>query len=475
MSKEHLQIERPINNGVMSQNIILLSLAAALLIPTLGVSITNVALPALSHSFNAPLSAVNWVVIAYLVAVTSLVLGAGALSDKFGRKKMMLTGIVIFFGTSLLCALSTKVWILIFARFLQGAGAALILSSTIALAGTLLPKNKTGLAMGLMGTTAAIGTSLGPVLGGMTLAVLSWPFIFWLLAILAGLAFVLCSNGIPDEHVSTLNPKRFDSLGTILLTGTCLFYALAMTSSDLLITLTSVSFLALSFGLFTIFVYSQKKLSSPLIKLSILENKLRNRTLIASIFVNAIAMSTLVIGPYYLTYALGMSTATVGIIMSIGPFIAALSGYPSGKLVDKYSVNPILLLGLCLVILGTLSFAYLPVKFGLYGYIASLLVLSFGRQLFLASHHTFVMHSISDEDKGLASGVINLCKNFGLMTGASLMGGIFGFFLHVKHVSDATTQQLNAAFSTTFIISSIIVLLSLVSLFLTSKQKALSQ
>ncbi len=424
MEEELFKLKQNQNEDVKRQHMPLFGLASALLIPTLGVSISNVALPLISQSFGAPLSEVNWVVIAYLVSVTSLVLGAGALGDKFGRKRLLLTGIGAFSFASMLCALSTTLWMLIGARFLQGLGAAMILSSTLALAGTLLPKRKTGLAMGLMGTIAATGTALGPFVGGITLQLLSWPFVFWFLLPLAGLAYFLCLKFVPSDQARTR---------------------------------------------------SQKKLSSPLINLSLLDNTLRNRTLTASLFVDAIAMSTLVIGPYYLTYALAMSPASVGITMSIGPFIAAMSGYTSGKLVDSCGIKPILLLGLCLVALGSFCFAYLPLLFGIYGYIAALLVLTPGRQLFLASSHTFVIKSVSDKEKGLASGIVNLCKNLGLLTGASLISGLFSFFLNSSSVSDASVEQLNTAFSATFLVSSIFVVLSLVSIVLTSRHKKFSQ
>lgn len=475
MAEEFFKLKQNRNDDVKRQNMTLFGLAIALLIPTLGVSITNVALPSISQSFGAPLSKVNWVVIAYLVSVTSLVLGAGALGDKFGRKRLLLTGIGAFSFASLLCAVSTTLWMLIGARFIQGLGAALILSSTLALIGTLLPKRKTGLAMGLMGTTAATGTALGPFVGGITLQLLSWPFIFWLLLPLAGLAYFLCVKLVPCDQVRMRNVKGLDLIGTGLLSTSCIFYALAMTSGNSIITLTNVIFLAAAISFFIFFIYSQKKLSSPLIDLSLLDNTLRNRTLIASLFVDAIAMSTLVIGPYYLTYALAMSPASVGVTMSIGPFIAAMSGYTSGKLVDSYGIKPILLIGLTLVALGSVCFAYLPLLFGIYGYIAALLVLTPGRQLFLASNHTFVIKSVSDKEKGLASGIINLCKNLGLLTGASFISGIFSFFLKPRSISDANVEQLNTAFSATFLVSSIFVVLSLASIALTSRHRKFSQ
>lgn len=447
----------------------LLSLAIALLTPTLGISITNVALPNLANSFDASISSVSWVVISYLVSVTTFIIGAGVLGDILGRKSLLLLGIGIFSFASLMCALSDNLWMLVAARLIQGFGAAFILSQTLALASSAFPKSQIGSAIGLLSTTAAIGTALGPVVGGLLLDVFGWQSIFWLMFPIGGVSFIFCSKFIPNDlFKSSGTVKQYDFVGTLLLGLSCLLYALSMTAHSTLITISGAVLFLSAMLVFIVFLISQRKCQFPLINLAFFHHTLRNVTLASNFVVDAVAMSTLVVGPYYLTYGLKLSVMEVGMLMAVGPIVAACSGYPSGKLVDLIGVKLVMFLGLSQMFIGVLCFAFLPVLFGVYGYIAALFVLTPGRQLFLTSNHTFVMNSATNKEKGLASGVLNLIKNLGLMTGASMMVGLFASQLKNENVALATQQELAAAFTATFLLAGAVIGISLISIYLFS-------
>src|SRR5262245_34619972 len=120
------------------------ALALTMLLPSLGTSIANVALPSLSQSFGADFAQVQWVVISYLLAVTTLIVGAGRLGDIFGRRRMLLAGIALFTIASLVCALAPSLMLLIAGRALQGAGAALMMSLAVALVGDAVANEQTG-------------------------------------------------------------------------------------------------------------------------------------------------------------------------------------------------------------------------------------------------------------------------------------------------------------------------------------------
>ena len=141
-----------------------------MLLPSLGTSIANVSLPSLEASFQAPFENVQWVVIGYLLAVTTLIVGAGRLGDLFGRRRPLLVGIGLFALASAACALAPDIWTLVLLRGVQGAGAALMMALTIASVGDMVSPERTGTAMGLLGTVSAVGTALGPSLGGALIA-----------------------------------------------------------------------------------------------------------------------------------------------------------------------------------------------------------------------------------------------------------------------------------------------------------------
>jgi MFS family permease len=158
----------------------LASLALSVLLSSLGTSIANVALPSLAEAFNASFQAVQWIVIAYLLAITTLIVSAGRLGDIFGRRRLLLIGISLFTLASLLCGMAPTLWLLIAARALQGLGAAIMMALAMAFVGETVPKEKTGSAIGLLGTMSAIGTALGPSLGGVLIAGPGWPAIFFI-------------------------------------------------------------------------------------------------------------------------------------------------------------------------------------------------------------------------------------------------------------------------------------------------------
>ena len=142
----------------------LASLSLSMLLSSLGTSIANVGLPTLTQAFGASLAQVQWVVLAYLLAITTLIVSAGRLGDMTGRRRLLLGGVLVFTVASALCAAAPTLWLLISARVAQGIGAAVMMALTMAFVGDAIPKSRTGTAMGLLATMSAIGTSLGPTL-----------------------------------------------------------------------------------------------------------------------------------------------------------------------------------------------------------------------------------------------------------------------------------------------------------------------
>ena len=182
----------------------LAGLSLSMLLSSLGTSIANVGLPTLAQAFNASFQDVQWVVLAYLLAITTLIVSVGRLGDIIGRRRLLLAGIVLFTVASLLCGAAPTLWLLIAARAAQGLGAAIMMALTMAFVGETVPKARTGSAMGLLGTMSAIGTALGPSLGGVLIAALGWRAIFLVNVPLGLLAFLLAYRHLPvDRRVPT--------------------------------------------------------------------------------------------------------------------------------------------------------------------------------------------------------------------------------------------------------------------------------
>ncbi|UAN54126.1 MFS transporter [Serratia sp. JSRIV002] len=196
----------------------LISLALPTLLSSLGSSITNVSLPTLAQVFGASFQDVQWVVIAYLLAITTLIVGVGRLGDIISRRKLLLAGLGLFMLASLGCAVAPTIWWLIAARVAQGVGGAVMMAITLALVGETISKDKVGRAMGLLGTLSAVGTALGPTLGGVLIAGFGWQSIFLINLPLGGVALFCVYRYLPQTDPQQVTKQRsFDFVGMALL------------------------------------------------------------------------------------------------------------------------------------------------------------------------------------------------------------------------------------------------------------------
>jgi EmrB/QacA subfamily drug resistance transporter len=441
---------------------VLASLSLSMLLSSLGTSIANVGLPTLAEAFNASFQQVQWVVLAYLLAITTLVVGVGRLGDIIGRRRLLLAGISLFTVASVLCSFASTLGLLIAARAAQGVGAAVMMALAMALVGETVPKAKTGSAMGLLGTMSAVGTALGPTLGGVLIASFGWRAIFFVGAPLGVLALVLVRRYLPaDRRASTPNPARFDHVGTLLLALTLAAYALAMTIGR-------GSFGPLNIGLLLaaavglgLFLFHQATTASPLILLAMFRNPRLSAGFAMSALVTTVVMATLVVGPFYLSGALALEAAQVGLVMSVGPVAAALTGVPAGRFVDRFGSRRASIAGLLAMAVGSVVVALLPSSFGVPGYIAPLVVITAGYALFQAANNTAVMTNIEPNQRGVISGLLNLSRNLGLVTGASVMGAVFALGSATTSIVTASPKAIALGTHITFAVATALIVIAL--------------
>jgi EmrB/QacA subfamily drug resistance transporter len=439
----------------------LASLSLAMLMPSLGTSIANVALPSLAEAFAASFQAVQWVVLAYLLAITTLIVSAGKLGDMIGRRRLLLTGILLFTLASVLCGAAPTLWLLVAARAVQGLGAAVMMALTIAFVGETVPKAKTGSAMGLLGTMSAIGTALGPSLGGLLIAGSGWRAIFFVNVPLGILALLLGHRYLPaDRARAEVQRAGFDVVGTVLLALTLAAYALAMTTGRGGFGSLNLALLAGALGGIGLFVLAEARAASPLLRLRMFQDPLLSASLITNLLVATVMMATLIVGPFYLARSLGLDAALIGFVLSIGPVISTLTGIPAGRIVDRFGAPWVMLIGLAEMALGSFALSALPATFGIRGYIAAIAILTPGYQLFQAANNTAVMADVRADERGLISGVLNLSRNLGLITGAAVMGAVFALASATADVSTADPKAIAGGMRTTFVIAAILMLVA---------------
>ncbi|WP_368046101.1 MFS transporter [Rhizobium sp. CBN3] len=427
------------------------SLCLSMLLPSLGTSIANIGLPALAQAFGGSFQEVQWIVLAYLLAITTLIVSVGRLGDMTGRRRLLLIGILLFTLASVLCGLAPALWLMIAARALQGLGAAIMMALTMAFVGETVPKARTGSAMGLLATMSAIGTALGPSLGGALIAGFGWPAIFLVNVPLGIVAFTLAYRFLPaDGNIGKTERAGFDMAGTLLLALALSAYALAMTTGRGSFGLLNLTLLTAAFFGIGLFVFAERKAASPLIRLAVFRNAVLSASLVMNALISTVMMATLVVGPFYLSFALGLSEAAVGAVMSIGPVISILAGVPAGRLVDRLDTPFVIAAGLIAMAAGAIALAVLP---GMAGYIAAIAILTPGYQLFQAANNTAVMADVGPDQRGVISGALNLSRNLGLITGASVMGAVFARASGTSDVAVAGPEAIHSGMQITFAVA----------------------
>ncbi|MBT9291628.1 MFS transporter [Prosthecodimorpha staleyi] len=429
----------------------LIGLVMAALLASLGTSIANVALPTLAQAFAAPFATVQWVVIAYLIAMTALIVGAGRLGDRFGRGRVLLAGLALFAAASLAAAAAPTLGLLIAARAVQGAGAAILMALSLALVRDSVPQDRIGTAMGLVGTLSAVGTALGPSLGGLLIGPFGWRAVFVAPVPLALLAFgVGVRTWTAERRTASVAPAAAGIVATALLSVTLAALAAAMTLGRDLFGPGGFALSALAVIGGAGFVRAERKAAVPLIAPALLRDPTLAASLAANALVATIMMATLVVGPFFLAGALGLDAARVGLIMSIGPVVSMATGILAGRLVDRRGAPAVMLAGLVLVAAGSAGLASLPLWFGAAGYVAGIAVLTPGYQLFQAANNTAVLAEIPSDRRGLVSGLLGLSRNLGLITGAAAMGAVFALAVKTADMARAAPAALGSGLAATF-------------------------
>jgi EmrB/QacA subfamily drug resistance transporter len=427
------------------------SLSLSMLMPSLDTSIANVGLPALAVAFDASFQSVQWIVLTYLLAITTLVVGAGRLGDIIGRRRLMLTGISVFTVASLLSGLAPTLEMLLVARAAQGLGAAAMMALAVAFVGETVPKARVGSVMGLLGTMSAIGTTCGPSLGGLLMAGFDWRALFLVNVPLGVLTLVLAARFLPSDSMRNPEARQaFDYAGSLVLAVSLAAFALAMTVGRghfdgrhvLLLSVTAAGAMA--------FVAIEARTASPVVRLEMFRDSGLRSGLAMSSLVSTVMMATLVVGPFYLSRTLGLAAAAVGFALSAGPAVSALTGLPAGRLVDRLGTRRTTVVSLSGIAGGASAVALLPATLGVMGYLAPLVVMTASYALFQAANNTRLMTRVDPDERGTVGGMIGLSRNLGLITGASAMGAVFAIGSASADITTATPSAIAAGMRLTF-------------------------
>jgi MFS family permease len=210
-----------------------------------------------------------------------------------------------------------------------------------------------------------------------------------------------------------------------------------------------------------LFVLAELRAASPLIRLAMFRDRGLSASLAMSALVSTVMMATLVVGPFYLSRGLGLETALVGVALSAGPLVSALTGVPAGRMVDRFGAGRMTIAGLIGMAAGSLILTSVPASFGVAGYILPIVIVTANYALFQAANNTAIMTGIEAGQRGVISGMLSLSRNLGLITGASVMGAVFAAASATTDITASSPDAVAGGMRITFAVATFLIIAAL--------------
>jgi DHA2 family multidrug resistance protein-like MFS transporter len=385
-------------------------------------SIANVALPTIGKDLNATPADSIWVVNAYQLVITILMLPLASLGEIVGYRRVYRVGLVVFTLASLGCALSDSLLTLSAARVLQGMGAAGMLSVNGALVRYIHPSGQLGRGIGINALVVAVSAAAGPTIAAGILSIASWPWLF-AVNVPIGVATLYAARMLPRTPRSA---RRFDVLSALL---NALFFGLLIIAIDSIGHGGRPLYAALAFAGAALagvaLVRRQLPQAAPLLPVDLLRIPIFALSIATSVCSFAAQMLAYVSIPFYFQYLLGRSEVATGLLMTPWPLAAAVAAPIAGRLADRHSAGMLGALGLVMFAAGLALLALLPAAPGDGDIVWRMILCGAGFGLFQSPNNRAIMASAPRHRSGGASGMLGTARLLGQTMGAALVALMF--------------------------------------------------
>ncbi len=404
---------------------VMAAVAMGTFLGTIDGSIVNVALPTLVGAFDSELAIVQWIVLAYLLTVATLMLSVGRLADMFGKGQIYASGMVIFTLGSLACGLSTSISMLIAFRVLQAVGAAMVVALGAAIITEAFPPTERGRALGISGATVSVGIVLGPALGGILLHHLSWHWIFFVNLPVGIAGVLLVARFVPQRKPP--GGQRFDFTGavTMFLSLLSLLLALTFAQRSGFGTPLIVALLAGFLVFLCAFILIERNHAQPIVDFGMFGSALFSVNLITGFMTFVAIAGTLILMPFYLQGILGLDSLQVGMLLAVHPIAMGLIAPLSGALSDRVGVRPIVVVGLLALLGGYVALSSLDLHTTPLGCALRLLPVGLGTGIFQSPNNSAIMGAAPRARLGVASSILALTRTLGQTVGVSVLSAVW--------------------------------------------------
>jgi EmrB/QacA subfamily drug resistance transporter len=414
---------------------------------TLDSSIVNVALPNITIGLGTELPLTQWVVTAYLLTITSLLPVFGRAGDMYGQRVIYATGFLVFAASSLACGLASSIYVLIASRVFQAVGASMLMANASAIVAFAFPPEQRGRALGAVGTIVAMGSLVGPSVGGVMVGLFGWESIFYINVPIGIIGFLAGRAILP---YSERKHEDFDVAGAVLFALGIGTFLLVISNgedwgwgSSWVMGGTVLAVLAIG-----AFIFVERRVEYPMLDLSLFQRWPFMAGNLAGLFSFMAMFSNTILMPFFLTTVLGLEPTHIGLLMTPFPLVMAVVAPISGYLSER--VSPVILTtcGLTITMVGLLTLATFGVETRAWQVLAVQALMGMGNGLFQSPNNNSVISSVDRSKTGIAGGVNALVRNLGMVMGTAVAVSVFETQRRVAiaGIAAPTTAQSVSAF-----------------------------
>ena len=403
-------------------------MAIGLFMVCLDSSIVNISLPKISLSFQVPLSGlVEWVIIAYLIVIASLLLTFGRLLDMVGQKLLWLLGLFIFTISSAICGAAPSLLLLVISRAFQAVGGALIMAISPAMIARAFPATEWGRALGILALVVAAGTSAGPAVGGLITEAFTWRWIFYVKVPIGIIGMAAALRLLREPMRLSRGQQRFDPIGAFLLSFSlgCLMLGLSFGQEAGWRSFTIVGLFVSALLLLAAFIIHEKHHSQPIVDFSLFRNRLFSAAIVSSFLAFLSLFAVMFLMPFYLEELRALPIHVAGLLLTAVPLTIGVVAPLSGRLSDRFGSRLLSSSGLAIVCLGLWFLSRLQPGSSLFGIVWPLVVTGLGQALFQPPNNNAILSSVPPERLGIASGFLNTVRVLGQSSSVAVSGAIF--------------------------------------------------
>ena len=380
----------------------------------------TLALPTMARLFGGNLSVLKWVIVAYLLTVTVTLLPAGRLADIWGRKRIMVIGLLVLTVSAVLCALAPTVETLIAWRVVQGIGGGLVLANVMAEITAVFPTVERRKAMAVNASILALAQVTGLVLGGLLIDQFGWRSLFFIMLAVSLLGLIL-SLVILEPGPRTTGRASLDWRGASLAVGAVGAPFLFIEQlSGAVPNLRSLALLAGGVAVLALFVVVERRAPRPLLDLSLLRSRAFTCGSVAAAFYFVAAVSCYFLLPLYAQVVLGLSPVMAGVLLSPVALLITVSSLAVGRLGGRLGARTLSTAGMLCVSGALLGLSFLGPGASYAEIVGPLVVLGVGGGLFHPPNNSATLNNVPSEHLGVANGFLSTARNFGQALGAAL-------------------------------------------------------